>query len=159
MNRDTLVEDHRSTLLDVDANPVPLRLPIGSAIFAYSGEVWITQEGMQEDVILAAGERFDVRSRASIVASATKSPARVYVACPADAAASIDEDLFALLHRRARRLRTEEVNRMGRRTRRVLLSGLATVSASVSAYIRRTLGHRRACRVIEQRPPCSAVGS
>jgi hypothetical protein len=97
MNPNTLAEDQTCTLLTVDANPISLRLPIGSAIFTLSGEVWITQEGMQDDVVLGPGQRFDVHSRASIVASATKEPASVYVACPADAFASVDDDLLALL--------------------------------------------------------------
>ena len=37
-------------MFTVDGNPMPLCLPIGSAIFIYLGQVWITQEGMREDV-------------------------------------------------------------------------------------------------------------
>jgi len=134
MNPNTLAEDQTSTLLTVDANPMSLRLPIGSAIFTYRGEVWITQEGMHDDVILGPGERFDVRSRASIVASAIKKQATVYIACPADAA-SKDHDLFGLLHRRARHLRVEHFNRTAQATRK-LISELITAAA---ASIRRVL--------------------
>lgn len=77
-----------STLLPVHDDPMPLRLPVGSTIFAYRGEVWITQEGMYDDVILAPGERFDVRSRALILASATKDHANIYIAHPKDAGRS-----------------------------------------------------------------------
>jgi Protein of unknown function (DUF2917) len=135
MNRNTLAEDLTSTLLTVDASPIPLRLPIGSAIFAYGGEVWITQERMYDDVILGPGERFDVHSRDLILASATKGAASVYVACTADAAASIEGDLFALLHHRVRRLRAEHFARAVQSTRELLLPGLA----AVSAHIRRVL--------------------
>ena len=115
MNPNTLAEDQSSTLLSIDARPVWLRLPVGSAIFAYSGEVWITQDGMHEDVILGPGQRFDVHSRAPILASSTKKrSASVYVACPRDATDRADADVFALLHRRARRLRAEELNQMAR---------------------------------------------
>lgn len=139
MNRNTLTEDLTSTLLSVDASPIPLRLPIGSAIFAYSGEVWITQERMHDDVILGPGERFDVHSRELILASATKSPASVYVACPDDAA-SVEGDLFALLRHRVRRLRIEHFARAVAATRELLLFGLA----AVSAHIRRVLTLSRA---------------
>ncbi len=139
MNRNTLAEDLTSTLLSVDARPIPLRLPIGSAIFAYSGEVWITQERMHDDVILGPGERFDVHSRELILASATKSSASLYVACPSDAAASVEGDLFALLHRRVRRLRAEHFARAVDAIRELLLSGLP----AVAAYIHRVLTLRR----------------
>ena len=69
MNRNTLAQDE-ATMFTVAGNPMPLSLPIGSAIFVYLGQVWITQEGMREDVILRPGERFTVRSGALIVASA-----------------------------------------------------------------------------------------
>ena len=68
MNRNTLAKD-QATMFTVDGNPMPLCLPIGSAIFVYLGQVWITQEGMHEDVVLGPGERFDVRSGALILAS------------------------------------------------------------------------------------------
>jgi hypothetical protein len=144
MNPNTLAEDQTSTLLNVDKRPMALRLPIGSAIFAYSGEVWITQERMHDDVILGPGERFDVHSRDLILASATKNPASVYVACPADATASVEGDLFALLHRRVRRLRAEHFARAAQATRELLLSGLAAVSAHIRRVLtpsRRMPGH------------------
>ena len=78
MNPNTLAEDQTSTLLTVDARPVWLRLPVGSAIFVYSGEVWITQEGMHEDVVLGPGERFDVHSGALILASGTGKRSRLF---------------------------------------------------------------------------------
>jgi len=139
MNPNTLAEDQTCTLLTVDANPISLRLPIGSAIFTLSGEVWITQEGMQDDVVLGPGQRFDVHSRASIVASATKEPASVYVACPADAFASVDDDLLALLRRRARRLRAEDFDRTLRATRKLI----AKLFARAAASIRRVLAPAR----------------
>lgn len=134
MNRNTLAEDLTSTLLSVDARPIPLRLPIGSAIFAYSGEVWITQEGMHDDVFLGPGKRFDVRSRELILASATKrGAATVYVACPPNASEHVDTDVYALLRQRARRLRAEELNAMGRAIIDRLSHGLASVFAQLRA--------------------------
>ena len=137
MNPNTLAEDLTSTLLNVDAKPVSLHLPVGSALFAYSGEVWITQEGMHEDVILRPGERFDVGSRAAIVASATtKQAATVYVACARDVT---DVDLHSLLHRRARRLRAEEFNR----TMKILGGRLSHALATVFAHVRAMLASPR----------------
>lgn len=81
-------EDRASTHVEVDANPLPLRLPIGSALFVIRGEVWLTQDGCTADFILGAGRRFDVNSRGSILVSATQGGARLYVARPAIAAAA-----------------------------------------------------------------------
>ena len=146
MNQNTLAKD-QATMLTVDTNPMPLRLPIGSAIFVYLGEVWITQEGMREDVILGPGERFTVRSDALILASAIRSNARVYVAGPAVAAASVDNDVLALLRYRARSLRVEQFDRAVRATRQLLLSGLAAVSAHVRRRFRYLATPRSATRL------------
>ena len=136
MNPNTLAQDQASTLLNVDAKPMSLRLPIGSAIFTYSGEVWITQEGMHEDVILAPGERFDVHSRAQIVASATKGrAATVYIACPPEATERADVDVYALLRQRAERLRAEELNEIARAISGQLSRGLAAVFAQLRAML------------------------
>ena len=113
MNRNTLAKD-QATMFTVDGNPMPLCLPIGSAIFVYLGQVWITQEGMREDVILGPGERFDVRSGTLILASGIRGNAYVYVACRRDATERADSDVYAFLRRRARRLRAEELNQMVR---------------------------------------------
>ena len=145
MNPNALAEEQASTLLSIDAKPLSLRLPTGSAIFTYSGEVWITQEGMHEDVILGPGERFDVRTRAQIVASATKKcAATVYVARPPEVTEQVDIDVYALLRQRARRLRTDELNRSGRAISNALSHRLAAVSAHVRAMFapaKRVPGH------------------
>jgi hypothetical protein len=134
MNPNTLAEGPASTLLNVDARPVWLRLPVGSAIFAYSGEVWITQDGMHEDVILGAGERFDVHSRAPILASSTKKrSAAVYVACPRDATERPYSDVYAVLHARARRLRAEELKNIARNASDRLSHALAALFPQLRA--------------------------
>lgn len=81
-------EDLASTFIRIDANPLRLQLPIGSAVFVIRGEVWLTQDGCTEDFILGAGRRFDVRSDDLILVSATKGDAQLYVARPAIAAAA-----------------------------------------------------------------------
>jgi len=131
MNANTLANDDTDTLLTVTADPVRLRLPVGSAMLVYSGEVWITQEGMLDDVVLAPGKRFDVRSNRLIVVSAVRGSARVYAASRIDIAACIDSDLLAFLRRRGRRLRTEYFTRVVQSTKERALSLLSAVFVSV----------------------------
>ena len=40
-----------------------LTLPPGSRVRAHAGTVWLTQEGLVEDVMLAPGEKFEVKRR------------------------------------------------------------------------------------------------
>ena len=142
MNPNTLAHDDTGSLLTVDANPVRLRLPIGSAIFIFSGEVWITQEGLRDDVVLGRGERFDVQSRELILVSGLRGNARIYAASPIDISASVDSDLFALLSLRARRLRAEYVDRVAHSGWKLMLSALA----DSFAYIRRAIHAINECR-------------
>jgi hypothetical protein len=72
MNNIIISADRTGAPLEVDASPTPLRLPNGSALFAYQGDLWITQEGMRDDWILRPGERFDVKGRGLILVSATR---------------------------------------------------------------------------------------
>jgi hypothetical protein len=130
MNQNPLSDIQAGIPLAVDAKPMPLRLPKGSAIFAYRGEIWITQEGMFDDVILAPGERFDVKNRELILATATQGSAYLVVAEPLRAAECSDRDLFAFLRRGARRLRREQFDEAVSAARR-LLSGLADAPAHV----------------------------
>jgi hypothetical protein len=143
MNQNPLSDIQAGIPLAVDAKPMPLRLPKGSAIFAYRSEIWITQEGMFDDVILAPGERFDVRSRELILATATRGSAYLVVATPLRAAECPDRDLFAFLRRGARRLRDEQFDAAVSAARR-LLSGLADAPAQVRRWLapsRRVPGH------------------
>lgn len=135
MNQNTLAHDDTGSLITVDANPLRLRLPIGSAIFVFSGEVWITQEGRRDDVVLGFGERFDVQSCELILVSGLRGNARIYAASPIDISASVDSDLFALLSLRARRLRAECVDRVAHSAWQLML----TAFADSSVYIRRAI--------------------
>jgi hypothetical protein len=132
MNQNALAKD-QATMFTVDGNPMPLSLPIGSAISIYLGQVWITQEGMHEDVVLGPGERFVVRSGALILASGIRGNAHVYVACPPDATERADFDVYALLRRRARRLRAEELNQMVRTISDRLSHALAALFTQLRA--------------------------
>ena len=83
MNDIIITADRAGAPLAVDASPTPLRLPKGSAIFAYRGDLWITQEGIRDDWILRPGERFDVKSRGLILVSATRrGSAQLFVVLP-----------------------------------------------------------------------------
>ena len=82
MNDIIITADRANTPLAVDASPTPLRLPKGSAIFAYRGDAWITQEGMRDDLILRPGDRFDVKGRGLILVSATRRGSAQLVVAP-----------------------------------------------------------------------------
>jgi len=110
MNAHIHAEDLASTLIELDSQPLTLRLPAGAAVFALRGDVWLTQEGRRDDVILASGTRFNVASRAPIVVSAVHGAAQVYVAHPADAWAG--GDARAVLRASAARLRSEAIARL-----------------------------------------------
>lgn len=81
-------EDLAGTFIRIDANPLPLRPPIGSAVFVVRGEVWLTQDGCTEDFVLKSGQRFEVKTDELILVSATRDDAQLYVARPAIAAAA-----------------------------------------------------------------------
>lgn len=139
MNRNILNETPDASLLELTSEPIPLHASIGSVIFAHRGTVWITQEGLFDDVILQPGERFVVRSRALVLMSATNGGAKVLVASPLDAVASNDGDHFALLRVRAQRLRTEAL----REAARAAHGWLSRQVAQVAATIRHALESRR----------------
>jgi hypothetical protein len=109
------------TLIDVDTTPQPLPLPVGAALFAATGAVWLTQDGRRDDVMLAHGARYDVRTRGLVVVSAIDPHGRhgaadhatLYVAAPADARAIGATDLRDFLRERAARMRDEEIDRVG----------------------------------------------
>ncbi|MGH6624672.1 MAG: DUF2917 domain-containing protein [Burkholderiaceae bacterium] len=144
MNRKTLTDTLDGSLLDITAESVPLHAPIGSAIFAHRGTVWITQESLLDDVILQPGERFIVRSRALILVSATNGSAKVLVASPLDAPASKEGDVYALVRGRARRLRTEALGEVTQAAHawlsRHAAHAVATVRHAIES-LRRVPGH------------------
>jgi hypothetical protein len=108
----TTTEVLNSVTLDVHDQPLALRLPVGSALFAVQGKVWLTQERQLEDVVLAPGQRFDVRSTELVLISAIKGTASVHVAQPADAATSRAADIHDFARDQARLLRQREASRL-----------------------------------------------
>jgi hypothetical protein len=94
------------------AAPITMRLPAGSAVFAVHGEAWITQDGSLADVILPAGQRFNVPSRAPLVVSATRGHVELYLVGPAAAAASASCNVHDFVRARALGLRRAETSRL-----------------------------------------------
>lgn len=137
MNARQHIATPTNTLIDVDTTPRPLPLPVGAALFAASGAVWLTQDGRRDDVMLAHGARYDVRTRGLVVVSAIDSHGRhgaadhatLYVAAPADARTIGAADLRDFLRERAARLRDQEIDRVGNavinRLRSVVTGSLA----------------------------------
>jgi hypothetical protein len=131
---------HAATTINLDSQPLALRLRPGAAVFAVRGKVWLTQERMADDVILAAGERFDVRSRELLIVSATQGAADIHIVAPVDARAVNSRDLHDFLRTRAMQLRHEEIGRLAN----VLLGkidGVLARTRSLLALRTRVAGH------------------
>lgn len=111
MNPNLSLDPAAGTLLTVDS-PITLRLRAGSAVFAIRGEAWITQDGTPQDVILGAGERFDVPARAPLVISATRDRVELYVARPAAARVSASCNVQDFLRAQSAQLRRAETARL-----------------------------------------------
>jgi hypothetical protein len=98
------------------------------------GEAWITQERMADDVILGAGQRFDVPSRELLVISATRGLATLVVAEPAVARRHPMRDFTDFARSRAELLHRERsgqargglggaLRELGRRMRMLVAPG------------------------------------
>lgn len=98
-------------LVPLDEAPRTIELPAGSAVFLVRGEVWLTEDGQREDVILRAGMRYDVRGSGPLVLSATASPAELFFVPPAQARLSSASHLQPYLTARAMWLREAEGRR------------------------------------------------
>jgi hypothetical protein len=109
----------RSGLLKIKRiQPIAFHASPGSAVYAIDGVLWLTQEGLIDDVVLAPGERFDVRQTGLIVVSGVEEPALAYVAetsrsDPSRSLAVTSERLHAA-EREARELRRQELARVAR---------------------------------------------
>ena len=125
MNRNPESFDSSPTL-DLDESPQALRLPVGAAIFAVRGTVWITQERLRDDVILDAGRRFDVASTELILASAVKGSAAIHIVQPVDVVVHSHRDVYDFARARASQLRRAEVR-----------NALAAITATAASWITR----------------------
>ncbi|HEY0338232.1 MAG TPA: DUF2917 domain-containing protein [Burkholderiales bacterium] len=108
----------RSRIVSLDrSQPLAFHLSPGSAVYAVDGLLWVTQEGLMDDVVLKPGQRFDVRDEGLIVANAVEEPARVYIAADDSAARdmmAMTTESVQVLHRRALELRRHEIARRAR---------------------------------------------
>jgi hypothetical protein len=111
MNRNSIIIETSPTL-QLDADPLALRLPVGASIFAVYGAVWITQERLRDDIVLAAGQRFDVERGELILASSVKGTAAIHIVQPAVARAYAHPDLHEFARARAQHLRRAEIARL-----------------------------------------------
>jgi len=139
MNRNLQIFDADVTL-SLDDAPLPMQLPVGAAIFALRGKVWITQERLRDDIVLAAGERFDVRGTELILASATSGSAVVHVVPAAEARVNREQEILDFMRARAARLRREAAEHVVNR----LWSSIATWIARGRGLLTarpRALGH------------------
>jgi Protein of unknown function (DUF2917) len=139
MNRNLQIFDADVTL-SLDDTPVPMQLPAGAAIFALRGKVWITQERLRDDVVLAAGERFDVKGTELILASAIRGSALVHVVPAAEARVNREHGIHDFMRARAVRLRREAAEQVVDR----LGNGIATWIARGRGLLTarpRVLGH------------------
>lgn len=150
--------DLASMLYRVDGDGLALRPPVGAALFVARGEVWLTQDGLREDLILRAGERFDVRRPGMVVVSATHGAADVYLARAADARVEGAQDLYDFLRATAARLRDEELVRLAHALQRGWMQLRHWVEHSLHALrprltLRRGLRGEREWRRIEHLGP------
>lgn len=134
MNRSPEFLDDSLTL-SLDADPLPLRLSAGAAIFALRGTIWITQERLRDDVILAPGDRFDVKGGGLILAGAIKGGAVIHVVQRDSALLHVSRSIYDFARARALRLRREEFGR-------IAAHAAATVAAAL-AFVRRSPMPRR----------------
>lgn len=139
MNRNSEILES-SPSLSLDATPVSLRLPAGAAVFALHGTVWLTQERLRDDIVLAPGDRFDVKSSALILVSAVKDGATLVIAPPSAARAHAQRDIYDFSRANALRLRIEENSRLAALARTAAVSLLGRVRAALLAR-RPAVGH------------------
>ena len=111
MNTHRTLDPSTTTTLHVDREPIALSLPPGSAIFAIRGEAWITQARTAADIVLAAGERFDVPNREMLVISGTHGAADLHVVRPETALAHHGRNVYEFVRSHAAALRYEETGR------------------------------------------------
>jgi DUF2917 family protein len=117
MNSISPARKQASRLLDIGhTRPVSIRVPVGTAVHCIAGQVWLTQEGLPDDVILAAGEKFVARQKGVIVMSGIRKTALIYLSASfrerAGDAVILTPDFLDAAHARAVELRREEMARL-----------------------------------------------
>jgi len=126
---------------DVDSTPMAFQLPAGSSIVAYSGMIWLTQEGLLDDFVLRAGGRFKVGNARRLVISAWRGRAKMQIIAPA--AATLGDEIDKA-RERAKRLRAEAIQDAFTTVRASLLRAITTTAAAIQRAFepaRRAAGH------------------
>lgn len=108
--------------------PLSVSLPIGAVVYAVRGQLWITQEGLYDDVIIEAGERFAIERKGLAVITATSPVGVAYLAAPhsGHALGRIPAAFFESVTRRAVDLRRRELNRLA-----------ALAGSAITRFVRR----------------------
>lgn len=117
MNSISSARKQPDRLLEIDqTRPSSVRVPAGSAVHCIAGRAWLTQDGLLDDVVLAAGERFAVRKKGLVVMSGIRGAALVYLSAGTqergDGAVIFTRDFLDAAHTRAAELRREELARL-----------------------------------------------
>ena len=126
MNRNPTVLETSPTL-NLNSEPLALRLPVGAAVFALKGTVWLTQERLRDDIILTPGDRFNVSSAALILASAVRDNAVIHIVQPNAARAHAHADVYDVARAQARELRRDEIRRLAGVARSAIVAWMARV--------------------------------
>ena len=94
--------------------PLSLQVPVGASVRALCGTVWLTQEGLIEDVVLAPGDRFEIKRKTLVVMNSVAAPATVYVEQPAQLphGVVITPEHIAAIEAMARQLQRQEIARL-----------------------------------------------
>jgi len=117
MNSISSARKQPSRLLEIDqTGPLSVHAPLGSAVHCITGRVWLTQEGLSDDIELAAGEKFVARQKGLIVMNSIRGGALVYLSAGtrerADDAVIFTHDFLDAVQTRAAELRREELARL-----------------------------------------------
>jgi len=100
MDMRELTREQTGTLIELMPDrPLAVRLTPGAKVGVAAGTVWLTQEGMLEDVVLTAGGEFVVPAKGMQVLGAVEGTALVRIAD---------------IHAQARALRRDALRQVGR---------------------------------------------
>ncbi|MBI2319560.1 MAG: DUF2917 domain-containing protein [Betaproteobacteria bacterium] len=124
-------------LLEIDrAQPLSVRLPAGFAVHCIAGQVWLTQEGLLDDILLAAGNEFAVQARGLVVMSGIGGAALVYLSAAdrqrARGSLALTSDFLDAAKARATELRREEWSRLSGLAWRFVLRVVKRTKAMLS---------------------------
>ena len=111
-----------------------LHLPGGATVSALSGIVWLTQDGMSQDVLLAPGERYEVQKKGHLVLNALGRSASVYIELPLEPRSSrisVTPELVSAIEAKARRLRQQEISRMLKRAGEWVVSAVRALKVTL----------------------------